>query len=191
MVPIGFQLLAVLGGKALLLSKMALMLASINGLKRVSAVMYTAHVHGLYAYITNEYKTWSSNLIIFASLSCCVKHLRFYTFSCVAFFVCFGCRWRQAEPTTVYTILIHITITAFGSEVKIITFIRVHEAIRTEVPTLVSLSAQSTPEQHRCLFTATAHTLMMTYYCACLWLFHFRRQVLFRLKAEQILFISV
>lgn len=35
MVPIGFQLLAVLGGKALLLSKMALLLASINGLKRV------------------------------------------------------------------------------------------------------------------------------------------------------------
>lgn len=35
MVPIGFQLLAVLSGKALLLSKMALLLASINGLKRV------------------------------------------------------------------------------------------------------------------------------------------------------------
>lgn len=35
MVPIGFQLLAVLGGKALLLSKMALLLASINGLRRV------------------------------------------------------------------------------------------------------------------------------------------------------------
>lgn len=37
MVPIGFQLLAMLGGKALLLSKMALLLASINGLKRVTA----------------------------------------------------------------------------------------------------------------------------------------------------------
>lgn len=35
MVPLGFQFLAVLGGKALLLSKMALLLASINGLKRV------------------------------------------------------------------------------------------------------------------------------------------------------------
>lgn len=35
-VPIGFQLLAVLGGKALLLSKMALLLASINGLRRVA-----------------------------------------------------------------------------------------------------------------------------------------------------------
>lgn len=34
-VPLGFQFLAVLGGKALLLSKMALLLASINGLKRV------------------------------------------------------------------------------------------------------------------------------------------------------------
>lgn len=35
MVPLGFQFLAVLGGKALLLSKMALLLASINGIKRV------------------------------------------------------------------------------------------------------------------------------------------------------------
>lgn len=34
-VPIGFQFLAVLGGKALLLAKMALLLASVNGLKRV------------------------------------------------------------------------------------------------------------------------------------------------------------
>lgn len=36
MVPMGFQFLAVLAGKALLLSKMALLLASINGLKRVN-----------------------------------------------------------------------------------------------------------------------------------------------------------
>lgn len=35
MVPIGFQFLAVIAGKALLLSKMALMLASLNGIKRV------------------------------------------------------------------------------------------------------------------------------------------------------------
>lgn len=35
LVPIGFQFLAVLGGKALLLAKMALLLASINGVKRV------------------------------------------------------------------------------------------------------------------------------------------------------------
>lgn len=34
-VPMGFQFLAVLGGKALLLAKMALLLASVNGLKRV------------------------------------------------------------------------------------------------------------------------------------------------------------
>ena len=34
-VPIGFQLLSVVSGKALLLAKMALLLASINGLKRV------------------------------------------------------------------------------------------------------------------------------------------------------------
>lgn len=35
LVPLGFQFLAVLGGKALLLAKMALLLASINGVKRV------------------------------------------------------------------------------------------------------------------------------------------------------------
>lgn len=35
LVPIGFQFLAVLGGKALLLAKMALLLASVNGVKRV------------------------------------------------------------------------------------------------------------------------------------------------------------
>lgn len=35
LVPMGFQFLTVLGGKALLLAKMALLLASINGLKRV------------------------------------------------------------------------------------------------------------------------------------------------------------
>lgn len=34
-VPLGFQLLSVVSGKALLLAKMALLLASINGLKRV------------------------------------------------------------------------------------------------------------------------------------------------------------
>lgn len=35
-VPMGFQFLAVLGGKALLLAKMALILASIQGLKKVN-----------------------------------------------------------------------------------------------------------------------------------------------------------
>lgn len=34
-IPMGFQFLSVLGGKALLLSKMALTLAIINGFKRV------------------------------------------------------------------------------------------------------------------------------------------------------------
>uniref|UniRef100_A0A1B0DAG9 Uncharacterized protein n=1 Tax=Phlebotomus papatasi TaxID=29031 RepID=A0A1B0DAG9_PHLPP len=34
LMPMGFQFLAVLGGKALLLAKLALILASINGLKR-------------------------------------------------------------------------------------------------------------------------------------------------------------
>lgn len=37
LVPMGFQLLAIVSGKALLLAKMALLLASINGLKRVSS----------------------------------------------------------------------------------------------------------------------------------------------------------
>ncbi|XP_051161050.1 uncharacterized protein LOC127281395 [Leptopilina boulardi] len=36
LIPMGFQFLAVLGGKALLLAKMALMLSSIQGLKRVA-----------------------------------------------------------------------------------------------------------------------------------------------------------
>lgn len=36
MVPLGFQFLAVLGGKALLLAKMALLLASIQGLKKLA-----------------------------------------------------------------------------------------------------------------------------------------------------------
>lgn len=40
-VPIGFQFLAVLGGKALLLAKMALLLASINGIKKVIAWYYS------------------------------------------------------------------------------------------------------------------------------------------------------
>lgn len=34
-VPMGFQMLAILSGKALLMAKMALLLASMNGLKRV------------------------------------------------------------------------------------------------------------------------------------------------------------
>lgn len=41
LVPMGFQFLAVLGGKALLLAKMALMLTSIQGLKKVA----TSNVH--------------------------------------------------------------------------------------------------------------------------------------------------
>ncbi|XP_055908591.1 uncharacterized protein LOC129943294 [Eupeodes corollae] len=36
MVPVGFQVLSVISGKALLLAKMALLLASINGLKRIA-----------------------------------------------------------------------------------------------------------------------------------------------------------
>lgn len=38
LIPMGFQFLAVLGGKALLLAKMALILASIQGLKKVSVI---------------------------------------------------------------------------------------------------------------------------------------------------------
>lgn len=47
MVPIGFQFLAVLAGKALLLSKMALLLASINGLKRVFHVLFYFRITNL------------------------------------------------------------------------------------------------------------------------------------------------
>lgn len=36
LIPMGFKFLAVLGGKALLLAKMALILASIQGLKRIA-----------------------------------------------------------------------------------------------------------------------------------------------------------
>jgi len=38
LVPMGFQMLSIVSGKALLLAKMALLLASINGLKRVSGL---------------------------------------------------------------------------------------------------------------------------------------------------------
>lgn len=37
MIPMGFQFLAVLGGKALLLAKMALILTSIQGLKKIAS----------------------------------------------------------------------------------------------------------------------------------------------------------
>lgn len=36
LIPMGFQFLAVLGGKALLLAKMALILSSIQGLKKIA-----------------------------------------------------------------------------------------------------------------------------------------------------------
>jgi Protein of unknown function (DUF1676) len=36
LVPMGFQFLAALSGKAFLMAKLALLLASVNGLKRVS-----------------------------------------------------------------------------------------------------------------------------------------------------------
>lgn len=42
LVPMGFQMLSIVSGKALLLAKMALLLASINGLKRVSFTGDTA-----------------------------------------------------------------------------------------------------------------------------------------------------
>lgn len=38
-VPMGFQFLAALGGKAFLMAKLALLLASVNGLKRVDKKM--------------------------------------------------------------------------------------------------------------------------------------------------------
>ncbi|KAJ6635289.1 hypothetical protein Bhyg_13874 [Pseudolycoriella hygida] len=56
-IPMGFQFLSVLGGKALLLSKMALMLAIMNGLKRVAksgvhyGLYHTDHPHHGYHYL--------------------------------------------------------------------------------------------------------------------------------------------
>ena len=46
MVPMGFQFLAVLGGKALLLAKMALILTAIQGLKKIATSNLN---YGLYA----------------------------------------------------------------------------------------------------------------------------------------------
>ncbi|CAH1175665.1 unnamed protein product [Phaedon cochleariae] len=46
-IPMGFQFLAILGGKALLLSKMALILASIQGLKKIATSNLN---YGLYSY---------------------------------------------------------------------------------------------------------------------------------------------
>uniref|UniRef100_A0A1B0CTP3 Uncharacterized protein n=1 Tax=Lutzomyia longipalpis TaxID=7200 RepID=A0A1B0CTP3_LUTLO len=51
LMPMGFQFLAVLGGKALLLAKMALILASINGLKRLAA---SGLSYGLYQNIPQQ-----------------------------------------------------------------------------------------------------------------------------------------
>lgn len=45
LVPLGFQFMAMIGGKALLLSKMALLLASLQGLKNVANHGYA---HGVY-----------------------------------------------------------------------------------------------------------------------------------------------
>lgn len=44
-IPMGFQFLAVLGGKALLLSKMALILAMMNGLRKVYSVKLSKHLN--------------------------------------------------------------------------------------------------------------------------------------------------
>lgn len=43
LVPIGFQFLSMFAGKAVLLSKLALMLASLNGLKRVQPPYFDAY----------------------------------------------------------------------------------------------------------------------------------------------------
>ncbi|XP_057668523.1 uncharacterized protein LOC130901300 [Diorhabda carinulata] len=46
-IPMGFQFLAILGGKALLLAKMALLLTSIQGLKKIATSNFN---YGLYSY---------------------------------------------------------------------------------------------------------------------------------------------
>ncbi|CAH1108114.1 unnamed protein product [Psylliodes chrysocephalus] len=45
-IPMGFQFLAILGGKALLLAKMALLLTSIQGLKKIATSNFN---YGLYS----------------------------------------------------------------------------------------------------------------------------------------------
>ncbi|KAG5887863.1 hypothetical protein JTB14_011399 [Gonioctena quinquepunctata] len=48
-VPMGFQFLAILGGKALLLAKMALLLTSIQGLKKIATSNYNYGLYSTYA----------------------------------------------------------------------------------------------------------------------------------------------
>lgn len=45
LVPMGFQLMAVLSGKALLLSKMAFVMSGMHGFKRLFGVDYPAVIH--------------------------------------------------------------------------------------------------------------------------------------------------
>lgn len=68
MIPMGFQFLAVLGGKALLLAKMALILTSIQGLKKIA----TSHVnYGLYSTAGHQgCKDGSFNLPSYDTLDC-------------------------------------------------------------------------------------------------------------------------
>lgn len=57
-IPMGFQFLAILGGKALLLAKMALLMTSIQGLKKIATSNLN---YGLYSYGQGPCKTGSLN----------------------------------------------------------------------------------------------------------------------------------
>ncbi|XP_022119890.2 uncharacterized protein LOC110996496 [Pieris rapae] len=68
LVPMGFQFLAVLGGKALVLAKMALILASIQGLKKIAS---TPLNYGYYHYPYDHYDRRSNDGLLTA-----LKNLR-------------------------------------------------------------------------------------------------------------------
>lgn len=76
LVPMGFQMLSIVSGKALLLAKMALLLASINGLKRASlafiycenSILYLIFyrwptVDSIMAYIMSRASIWEDTTI--------------------------------------------------------------------------------------------------------------------------------
>ncbi len=65
LVPVGFQFLAALAGKALLLSKMALLLAAINGLKKVFKFSLLLSIVCLILYYCYE---WLSGSVVWRPL---------------------------------------------------------------------------------------------------------------------------
>ena len=56
LVPLGFQFMAVISGKALLLSKMALMLASAQAMKKVTSAWFDVYHAPYYPHIHRSYE---------------------------------------------------------------------------------------------------------------------------------------